>query len=133
LSETSIHSSAARVTARRQNGGNMNAWVGKFPEIAQLSKDEQRQLLEQARYTAFVTLGLSGKAALYMVVYIVLAAAIAIIPPLLFGITNIVARGIFVMAGILCAGLFFQKLYCNLLAQGLKEVLAKAASPHIFD
>lgn len=103
---------------------NTKLFIGRFPQIASLENSEQKTLLEQARYEAFVTLNLSGKATFYMVACMLLAIALAVLPTLLLGFNSVVQ--IFSLAiGLAAAGYLYQRLYRSLLLRGLENVLAK--------
>lgn len=99
-------------------------YVGKIPEIAHLTKPEQEDILEKARYEAFVNLGLSGRAALYMMGCLLLGFAIATLPLFFVDFPGI-AWLLFFVSGMLLANLTYQKLYHSLLIRGLKNIQAE--------
>jgi hypothetical protein len=104
---------------------NTAIFVGKFPEIAHLSKEEQLQLLEKARYEAFVKLGLAGKAALLVAACPVVGFVIAMIPVVILGASGAIWLAVSLFLGIAFANLACQRLYHGLLNRGLKSVLAQ--------
>lgn len=103
---------------------NSKSFIGKFPAIAGRDEAVQAALLEEARHEAFVTLGLAGKAAFYMVTCMLLGFAIAVAPMLLVGFKTIVQL-LSLAVGLGVASYLYQRLYRRLLARGLEKVLAE--------
>ncbi|MCH8532044.1 MAG: hypothetical protein LAT65_14425 [Saccharospirillum sp.] len=93
-------------------------------EIAERDKTSQTRLLQQARYVAFVTLGLAGKAAFLGIICLLLSFAVAIGPHILLE-TGQVGRSFFQALGMLVFIFTFQHFYRGLLAKGLALVLSQ--------
>lgn len=102
---------------------NSKSYVNSFSEIRLNSKEEQEEILEKARYEAFTTLNLAGKATLYLVIC-VLVAFIAGSLPLFFldfsPVVNAVSTGV----GVAIAIVIYRAMYGRLLHQGVIYVLA---------
>ena len=101
---------------------NSKSYINYFPEIAHLRSTEQESLLEQARYIAFTTLGLSGKSALFLVLsmlggFAIFAVSFAVFDYSLF--INGMAAGVGGLFGVLLN----RKLQAGLPQEGLKHAL----------
>jgi hypothetical protein len=106
-------------------------FVGKFPEIAHLSKAEQEVLLERAHVETFERLGLGGEIILYIISCPLLGFTIAMLPAFLFT-SSPLAWLVCFCSGIILANLAYQRLYQHLLARGLQSLLKhpKTAGVH---
>ena len=101
---------------------NSRSYLDYFPELEGSSHDEQLAMLEQARYLAFNQLNLSGRAAAYLLVSLLLALVIVLIPLVFMGFS------MWINGAALCIGLFvsncvYRRLYGRLLYLGLLQVL----------
>ncbi len=100
---------------------NVKRFVGKFEQLKGYAPEQQEALLERARYEAFVTLNLVGKATIYLLGCLLLGFIVAISPLLLgyHGLVFIVS----LTAGILLGQFIYRRLYAKLLQKGLIQVL----------
>lgn len=102
---------------------NTKDYINYFTEISELSIGEQEDVLEKARYEAFVNLKLSGVSAFYFVSTILLGFSFVAASAFYFGYQSLynliaLALGIFVQ-------LYLTKwLNGRLLYKGLKSVLS---------
>ena len=98
--------------------------MGKFPAIAHLSDDAQIDLIEKARYQAFVELGLAGRSAGYFFAAIILGFIIAAAPLLFFGYQGWLLT-LTLALGLIVSNLSYQLLYARLLRRGLESYLSQ--------
>ena len=103
---------------------NTRQYVDYYPELANVDRDEQIAILEQARYQAFVVMRLSSKSAAFLIASWLVAMLIPIMAYFLFGfsiVTNALAIGV----GVVLALIMSKKLNGLLLKKGLQEVLSR--------
>ncbi len=100
---------------------NTSQFVDSFEEIRELSAQDQLEILEKARIAAFSTLGLAGRAALYLLLTIVTAFIIAAVAT---SLTGLAFMPVWVGLGVWISLLLYQRLMKGLLRQGLLSVLA---------
>ncbi len=98
--------------------------VGKFPAIAHLSEDAQIDLIEKARYQAFVEHGMAGKSAGYFFVAIIVGFVIAATPLLFFGYHGWLLT-VTLALGLIVSNFSYQLMYARLLRHGLESYLAE--------
>ena len=99
---------------------NTSQFVDSFGEIREMSSQDQLEILEQARIAAFSTLGLAGRAALYLLVTIVIGFIIVAVAT---GLTGLVFMPVWVGLSVWLSVLLYQRLMRGLLYKGLLSVL----------
>ena len=103
---------------------NYRSFVGNFGEISHLSAEEQADLLGQARYHAFSSLGLSSLSALYFTICLLVGFILALACSFLFGF-NTLLSAVCIGLGIMVSIYLYRLFYRRLLHKGLVYVLQK--------
>lgn len=100
-----------------------NSFINLYPEISHFSSDEQKDILQKARYEAFVNLKLSGISACYFfgslaLCFIPLALSISFFGS--FSLPTLLFFGISILGSILLN----KYLQSKLIRKGLKRILS---------
>lgn len=97
-------------------------YIGYFPEIRDLPKDQQSRILEKARYEAFVSLRLTGRVALYFLLSLGLGFAIVLFGQMVLDLGSRMGFVTVAVAAVI-ALIVYRKLYATLLYRGLRKYL----------
>lgn len=102
-------------------------YINYFSEIKDRPTQEQSELLEKARYEAFVGLRLTGRVALYFLFSLTVAFVIVLFGQMQLGLGSLAGfASVVVAAGV--GLIIYHRLYATLLRQGLQRVLASESS-----
>lgn len=99
----------------------------RYPELRGLSRGEQKQWLERARYEVFVTQRRTGVGALYFLVSLSIGFAIVVVGQVRFGFGQTLGF-VTLFIGLAVATLIFRLLYSRLIREGLKACMQRERS-----
>ena len=97
-------------------------YIGYFSEIRNLPRDRQSDILEKARYEAFVNLRLTGQVAVYLLLSLGIGFAIVLFGQLALDLGSRMGFATVAVA-IVVSLLVYRKLYATLLYRGLRKYL----------
>ncbi|GAB5386985.1 MAG: hypothetical protein Alis3KO_41080 [Aliiglaciecola sp.] len=103
---------------------NTRQYVNYFEEISHLSEEAQADLLEQARYEAFVKLKLSRMSASYFFGCLVFCFLPVFLSIIYFGLFSLVNLAAFAFS-LIAPNFFIRRVNAEILHKGLKSVLSK--------